>query len=454
MPASAPQGASAVKQCFERAPHNRNPTDASLPAQHHRETSMSATTLPLFRNVDPDAGTRMGTVGLRALGWTIPTLLLAIALLAAGIFAATASYARRQATIGALAPAAGAVRMTPPRAGLLSALHVAHGQAVAAGDPLFTLDFGQSLDGGGTLDAALREALERQDALLREQLATEAARTTTERARLEARLAGLVAETQALSAQRALQDRRALLAEERALSAADLRRRGLLSETEARMREDVALSQRQELAALDQRLAAMAQDAAQTALQRDTLAAEAADREARLRTGLNDLQRQRAEIAAQRAMVVRAPVAGRVTSVQAAAGHRADPARPVLTLVPDGSALRAELFVPSRAIGFVRPGQSVRLMYDAFPFQHFGAHRGVVESVSEAMLAPEEVSGPVKPEGPAYRVSVRLERATLSAGGRELPLQPDMTLRADIVLEERSLIAWLLEPLLSAKGRM
>ncbi|WP_372624295.1 HlyD family secretion protein [Falsiroseomonas sp.] len=415
---------------------------------------MSTASLPLFRNIDPDAGMRMGTVGLRSLSWTIPTLLLAIALLAGGVFAATASYARRQPTIGALAPAAGAVRMTPPRAGLLAALHVSHGEVVAAGNPLFTLDFAQSLDGGGTLDAALREALERQDALLCEQLATEATRGTTERARLEARLAGLAAETRALAAQRSLQDRRAALAEERALAAADLRRRGLLSETEARMREDAALSHRQDLAALDQRLAAMAQDAAQTALQRDTLATEAADREARLRSALNDLERQRAEIAAQRALVVRAPVAGRVTSVQAAPGQRANPQRPVLTLVPEGSELRAELFVPSRAIGFVRPGQSVRLMYDAFPFQHFGTHRGTVESVSEAMLAPEEVAGPVKPQGPAYRVSVRLDRATLAAGGRELPLQPDMTLRADIVLEERSLIAWLLEPLISARGRM
>lgn len=415
---------------------------------------MSATVQPLFRQIDPEAGTRLGSFGLRALGWTLPTALIAGALLVGAAFAATASYARRQATIGALAPAAGAVRMAPPRAGLLAALHVQNGQHVAAGDPLFTLDFTQSLDGGGTLDAALRDALDRQERLLREQLAAEAARSATERARLDQRLAGLEAETRSLTAQRGLQERRAALADERAVAAADLRRRGLLSETEARMREDVALSLRQEMMALDQRLTAMAQDAAQTRLQGETLAAETADREARLRGGLSDVQRQRAEVAAQRALVVRAPVAGRVTALQAAAGQRAEPARPVLTLVPEGSDLIAELFVPSRAIGFVQPGQDVRLMYDAFPFQHFGAHHGTVESVSAAMLAPEEVSGPVKPTGPAYRVTVRLDRSTVTAGGRELPLQPDMTLRADVVLEKRSLMAWLLEPLLSARGRM
>jgi len=350
------------------------------------------------------------------------------------------------------------VRVGPPRPGVLSALHVGNGQAVNAGDPLFTLDFGQSLEGGGTLDAALRQSLDRQDALLRDQIAAEATRAATERARLDARVAGLEAERGALEAQRRLQDRRAAVAEDRAAVATELRRRGLISEGEYRLREDAALAARQELAALDQRLAAMAQEAVATRLRRDEIAADAADRTARLDAALSGLERQRAETAAQHAQVVRAPVAGRVTALQAAPGQRVDVQRPVLTLVPQGDGvgaeLRAELFVPSRAIGFVQPGQTVRLMYDAFPFQRFGTHGGIVESVSETMLAAEEVNGPVRPQGPTYRVSVRLDHASVRAAGRALPLQPDMTLRADVVLEQRTLLDWVLEPLHAARRRM
>ena len=47
-----------------------------------------------------------------------------------------------------------------------------------------------------------------------------------------------------------------------------------------------------------------------------------------------------------------------------------------------------------------------------------------------------------------------LHRQTVDAFGREVALQPDMTLRADIILERRSLIEWLLEPLLSVRHRM
>ena len=72
------------------------------------------------------------------------------------------------------------------------------------------------------------------------------------------------------------------------------------------------------------------------------------------------------------------------------------------------------------------------------------------------MLGPSELPGPIAglAKESAYRVKVALERQTVDAFGREVPLQPDMTLRADIILERRSLIEWLLEPLLSVRHRM
>jgi membrane fusion protein len=54
------------------------------------------------------------------------------------------------------------------------------------------------------------------------------------------------------------------------------------------------------------------------------------------------------------------------------------------------------------------------------------------------------------PEEPAYRATVALERADIDAHGERVPLQADMSLLADIILERRSLGHWLLAPLLSA----
>ncbi len=53
-----------------------------------------------------------------------------------------------------------------------------------------------------------------------------------------------------------------------------------------------------------------------------------------------------------------------------------------------------------------------------------------------------------------YRVTVAIDHQTIEAYGKAVPLQAGMTLTADIILEKRSLIQWLLDPLLSLRGRV
>ena len=79
---------------------------------------------------------------------------------------------------------------------------------------------------------------------------------------------------------------------------------------------------------------------------------------------------------------------------------------------------------------------------------------GVGERVSATVFTPNDATGPVTIKEPSYRIVVRLGRQDVDAFGQVVPLQPDMTVQADIVLEERSILEWLLEPLYSARGRM
>jgi multidrug efflux pump subunit AcrA (membrane-fusion protein) len=136
---------------------------------------------------------------------------------------------------------------------------------------------------------------------------------------------------------------------------------------------------------------------------------------------------------------------------QARAGQNADPQRLQLEIIPADSVLQAELFVPSRAIGFVKPGQSVRILYDAFPYQHFGTYRGEIIDVSQTILTGADAGAPFKLNEPAYRVVAALERPDIDADGKRIALQPDMLLKADIILERRSLMSWLTRPLQSVR---
>jgi membrane fusion protein len=137
--------------------------------------------------------------------------------------------------------------------------------------------------------------------------------------------------------------------------------------------------------------------------------------------------------------------------LQATPGQNADPQRLQLEIIPKDAVLRAELFVPARAIGFVRAGQPVRILYDAFPYQHFGTYRGEVVKVSQTILTSTDAGGPIKLTEPAYRVTAALERPDIDAYGKKVVLQPDMLLKADIILERRSLMSWLTSPLQSVR---
>jgi membrane fusion protein len=109
--------------------------------------------------------------------------------------------------------------------------------------------------------------------------------------------------------------------------------------------------------------------------------------------------------------------------------------------------------VPTRAIGFVQPGQGVVLRYDAFPFQRFGQYRGTVERVSRTVWSTGERVGPLVAKEPVYRVDVRLGSQNVTAGDQKLPLRSGMMVNADILQEKRHVWEWVFEPVLSLKER-
>ena len=170
-----------------------------------------------------------------------------------------------------------------------------------------------------------------------------------------------------------------------------------------------------------------------------------------IRDDLSALDVRLAELDGRRAYVLRAPIAGRVSTLQATVGQYADPRRLQMEIVPAKAILQAELFVPTRAIGFVEPGQKIRIMYEAFPYQHFGTYSGRITNVSQTIVTAADAVGPVLLKEPAYRVRATIDQAEIKTKGRRILLQPDMLLRADIILEERPLIQWLIEPLLSVR---
>ena len=156
---------------------------------------------------------------------------------------------------------------------------------------------------------------------------------------------------------------------------------------------------------------------------------------------------------------LRAPQAGIVKDLAThTAGTVAAPGTILMTLVPEGDKLIAEVWLSNQDVGFVRPGQEAKLKLVAFQFQKYGLVQGTVAHVNvDATEAPsantrsDALSGRDRPMGPlAFRTLVELASQDLNAGGRRYPLQPGMQVSGEIHLGTRTVLEYLLSPVQKA----
>ena len=381
-------------------------------------------------------------------------LVLWIAAIAAGAvaFLAMADYARKETVSGFLRPDHGLIKIRSPRPGRVSAIHVREGDRVAAGQPLLSV-VTETVVAEGPVETRLVANLRREIASQRALLSGLADKYAARRQALEAERKGLAAEERALRRQLALQKELVRVAQENWEAVRGLARKGVVARPELKAREERWLAQRQQLAALEQRISQITTRLAQIASERQRLPMDEAEERAGLESRIAALERQLWELEGRHETTVVAPVAGRVTAIQASLGQEVG-TLPLLALLPAGSHLEAELLIPARAAGFVEEGQEVRLAFDAFDYRRFGLGRGVIVAISRTILRPDELRAPLALSEPVYRARVHLAREWMEAYGRRWPLQPGMTLKADIILERRSLLDLLLDPLRALKGRV
>jgi membrane fusion protein len=362
-----------------------------------------------------------------------------------------AQYARKETVTGYLTPASGTARIVAPQQGTINAIYVREGQRVEEGQPLLSVTTDQIAADGKDVNTTILNTLARQKESLTRQIAAEEHRAASERNRLLSQMQGLETEIGYLNTQVTIQRERIRIVERLVASGAQLASRGLVSEIEQRRREEALLEQRLSLNSLSQQVTARQSQLNEARYTLEQLPTVTAEKVQQLRNELSAAEQRTAEVDGRRAYIIRAPIAGRVSSLQASVGQVADPRHLQLQIVPGNSVLQAELFVPARAIGFVGNGQEVRILYDAFPYQHYGTYRGRIIRVSQTMVASSDITAPVSLPGPAYKATVVLERPDIDAYGKRIPLQPDMLLKADIILERRTLVDWILNPLLSAR---
>ena len=102
----------------------------------------------------------------------------------------------------------------------------------------------------------------------------------------------------------------------------------------------------------------------------------------------------------------------------------------------------------------VHAGQPVLLRYEAFPYERFGQYSGSVENVGKSIWTQGDSVGPLAVREPVYRIVVKLDRQDITSNGDAFPLRAGMVVSADLLMEKRSLLEWLFQPVLQLRERV
>ena len=379
--------------------------------------------------------------------WTV-TWLIGAVVVAIIIGLIAGSYARKEVVYGWLRPDKGLVKVIAPQLGTVSAVHVGENQHVRKNDSLVTLNLDTAFAGGdGVYGVALVE-IEAQIAETENLLTLTDQRFDQESRELLSRIVSTQAEVSSLVSQRHVLDERIRTA------SASMNRFEVLASRKVASRHDVERQQEIVLALQqsDQQIAQQIQikegELEAYQLQLDGLPVRQQTALAELRADLSGLRAQHAQVARQGSVVLKAPVDGSIAALPVSSGQSMGPRQLAVSLLPQGGRLEAELFAPTRAAGFIQIGQTVRLQFDAFPYQRYGAVEGEIVSISRTIFEPAELPVSLNVSGPVYRIVARISTQHIDAYGERFPLQAGMTLSAYIIQEERKLWQVLLEPLL------
>lgn len=375
--------------------------------------------------------------------WAI-TLLIAAIIAGLVSFAIFGEYARKERVEGILTPSAGLVEIVPTRAGNFEDIYVALGDEVREGDELYRLRNEVSLSGGEQLSEALLAQMQTEKTNLISQLSQIPQDYALQKRRLQKQHTEKSAEA-ARYVERIDTQRRTVELEESLFR----KMQSLLADEAASALEVAAAENRfltatQNLQSLDNARANILSELSDIDSQIALLPTAQTQEELEIQNRISGIEQRMISNDAGSESVARAPVSGTVAALSARRGQQTYVDRSALTILPEGAALEAELFVPTRAIGFVKPGQRVRLLYDAFPYQKFGFFSGEITEVSKAVVDHPQASESV------FVVRVALDDQDIQASGETIPLQSGMSLSADLILEDRKIWEWAFDPLLGA----
>jgi hemolysin D len=169
-------------------------------------------------------------------------------------------------------------------------------------------------------------------------------------------------------------------------------------------------------------------------------------------------------------LTLKAPISGTVQQLAVhTVGGVVTPAQALMVLVPDAAGLMVEAHIQNKDVGFVHAGQPAQVKVEAFNFTRYGLIRGRVLDISRDAVTPpatpqtsrrrgnaggdsngfdDSQDGAEPPDPQGYVAHVALERNTMLTEAGRMALGPGMKVTAEIKTGKRTVMSYLLSPVL------
>lgn len=400
----------------------------------------------------------------------ILSLVFAIAI---AIYVYFGGYTRRVHTIGSMMPPTGLVTVGARANGVIITRNAIEGKHVKKGDVLFVVNLDDQSRVGPT-QSRINETLIQQKKILQDQLTIRERDAPLEKQNLQNQITTLTKQYTKITNQ-IQQDNEILPLIKKSLDMVERAKKQSLATN---------VEYQNQLYSYAQLLSSHAQFLqSQTTVEGQIIdnISKLKRYENTLEHDLNEIRKQIIEVdqhivegeGKEKNLIV-APSDGVLTAVRGYVGQQVSTGVPLVTLLPEGYQLEAELYVPSSAIGFIRIGEPVVLRYSAFPYQKFGLYDGKVSEVTstpvtssvsgkeagggQSSSAPASSGGKQSEENSMYRIRVKpnLPYVMVYNPQKKLKephyLEAGMAVEADIAIDHRRLYQWMFQPVIEIKN--
>ncbi|NRA60682.1 MAG: HlyD family efflux transporter periplasmic adaptor subunit [Psychrobium sp.] len=369
-------------------------------------------------------------------------------------FLSIGTYVRKERVAGVIEPSFGLIRLESPLKGVVSEVLVKDGDYVVAGQTILRIASAKHSKQELELNQALLNQYSIQintlDLIFRQQQLQD--KLTL--AELEQKKSNTMARLMELDNQYEIFLTRLELNKQMVKQIYTLKGSGHISDLDLQRQKDNLLSMKQQASNIKFEKLTLIGQIKQIQSQLQKLPLEQSNRLSQFQDQRSNLQIQIATIEQQRLGELRAPTSGTISGLLAKSNNNVRLGQSLLTILPKNSHMQAVLYIPTSAFGFIEQGQKTRIRYHAFPYQKFGIYSGTITEISHSVIFPDETNTPGIISKPAYRVVVALDAENIQAYGKKPMLRPGMLLDADIVIEERSLLRWLFDPIFSIHGQL